>query len=86
MISNAGYPIGQDEPLGVINLDDSQPIAWASGDNEMTLLYDPQSGNTRTVSFAPGYLKLEKTNETEVRLYNYGAQPADVMLSVQGSL
>ena len=58
----------------------------ASGDNEMTLLYDPYSGNTRTVSFAPGYLKLEKTNDTKVRLYNYGAQPVDVMLSVQGSL
>ena len=72
IISNSGYPIGQEEPLGVINAD-AHPIAWASGDLEITLLYDPYSGNTRTISFAPGYLKLEKTSETEVRLYNYGA-------------
>ncbi|MEE2786540.1 MAG: hypothetical protein VX589_04310 [Myxococcota bacterium] len=86
VISNAGYSIGQEEPLGVVNVDDSHPIAWSSGDNETIVLYDPPSGNTRTVSFAPGYLSLEKTNDTELRLYNDGAQPADVMLSVYGSL
>ena len=86
IISNTDYAIGHEEMLGVVSMDDDHPIAWASGDIKMTLLYIPYSGNTRTVSFAPGYLKLELVSETEMRLHNYGAQTADVMISVQGSL
>jgi hypothetical protein len=81
LISNTGYPIGSWNPLGTATTN-QVPIAWPSGSNEVTLLFTGYGAGTRTMSIAPGYLKLEETSTTEVRVYNNGAQAAQLFSTV----